>query len=57
MEKRLRYYTNNNKYMGWIIFDLNKHYYEYLSWIRSGNYFMLDDIKIDTIKQFKKYKG
>ena len=47
--KTIKYYTKQNKYLGWNKFN-SKNYLEMDNWICSGNYVVINNKKIQTIK-------
>jgi len=40
----IKYYTSNNRYMGWNKY-CNNNYSEMRSWLNSGNYVIINDVK------------
>ncbi len=45
----IKYYTNNNKYMGWNKY-CNDNYLEMNNWLNSGNYVIINGIKYTNNK-------
>jgi hypothetical protein len=48
------FYTGTNRYIGWCNLIYKSKYLELCSWLQSGNYLMVQNKKISTIKQLKE---
>ena len=44
----IRYYLNNDKYMGWEKYNFKNKYLTIKSWLLSGHYVIIKNCRIDT---------
>ena len=50
-KQTFRFYTDQGKYMGWAYLNRENYHNGIKSWIRSGNYIMIDKLTINWINR------
>jgi len=53
---KAKFYTDSNRYMGYCKLN-DSNYFELRSWLLSGNYLVIDNEKVSTVKELNKMQA